>query len=108
MISQNGVSVEKNKVESMRNWHTPTTTKSLRGFLGLTGYYRKFVQGYGIIAKPLTGLLKKGNFKWNSQAEQAFQEFKTTMNNTLVLAMPDFSKPSTLKLMLPKQKWEQY
>lgn len=81
----------------MRNWPTPTTLKSLRGFLGLTGYYRRFVKGYGLIAKLLTNLLKKGNFKWNTQAEQSFIELKEAMTKTLVLAMPNFSLPFTLE-----------
>jgi hypothetical protein len=59
----------------------------LKGFLGLIGYYRRFVKGYGILAKPLTQLLKKKQFLWDSTIDSAFQNLKHAMTTTLVLVL---------------------
>ena len=77
----------------MMQWPKLVNTRQLKGFLGLTGYYRKFVKGYGAIAKPLTTLLKTDGFIWGEEAEDAFQKLKLAMCSTSVLALPDFSQP---------------
>ena len=77
----------------MLHWPIPHSLKDLCGFLGLTGYYRRFVAQYGSIAWPLTELLKKDSFKWVPEADIAFQTLKTAISQVLILALPNFSKP---------------
>lgn len=93
VISHEGVSMDPKKISAMVSWPKPTTLKGLRSFLGLTGYYRKFIKGYGEIAQPLTQMLKKEAFHWNPQAEKAFENLKAAMVAGTVLAMPNFSQP---------------
>ena len=75
----------------------PTNFKALRGFLGLIGYYRKFVQGYGQIATPLIALPKKDSFSWFEEAENSFVQLKLVVSNPTMLALLDFNKPFTLE-----------
>ncbi|KAF7807803.1 Ty3/gypsy retrotransposon protein [Senna tora] len=92
IISKRGVHMDPSKVDAMLNWPTPTTVKQLRGFLGLTGYYRKFVKDYAAVAYDLTELLKRNHFFWNASTEKAFNDLKVKMTQAPVLTLPNFQK----------------
>ncbi|KOM42757.1 hypothetical protein LR48_Vigan05g036100 [Vigna angularis] len=92
-ISEKGVEMDEDKVRAVLEWEKPKTVKALRGFLGLTGYYRRFVKDYGKIARPLTDLLKKGSFVWTEQAEEAMLKLKKAITTAPVLILPDFNQP---------------
>jgi hypothetical protein len=94
VISDNGVFTYPRKIQAVLEWPIPANVKKLRSFLGLAGYYRKFVKNFGVIAKPLTELLKKNTlFIWTQDYEVAFQTLKTTLVSAPVLALPNFSRP---------------
>lgn len=93
VITQNGVKVDDDKIKAITLWPRPATPRALRGFLGLTGYYRKFVKDYGIIAAPLTSLLRKNSFTWTDDSSLAFEKLQAALSDTPVLALPDFSEP---------------
>lgn len=98
IVSSEGISTDNSKITSITNWPTPTNAKELRSFLGLAGYYRKFVRHFATIAKPLTSLLKKHTiFVWTSLHQDAFDALKNALSTAPVLAAPDFSKPFCLE-----------
>ncbi|XP_035543593.1 uncharacterized protein LOC118347680 [Juglans regia] len=97
LISGQGIRVDLDKLKAMKNWPVPRSIKALRGFLGLMGYYRRFVKRYGAIAVKLTKLLKKDSFKWNETALTAFEQLKQAMSQPPVLALPNFQLPFVIE-----------
>jgi hypothetical protein len=92
LVGKVGIRVDPKRIEAMKDWPHPNTLKILHVFLGLTGYYRKFIKNYGKIAAPLTALLKKNYFTWTPIATQCFQTLKMAMCTTPFLALTDFIK----------------
>ena len=92
IISEQGVSVDPAKIQVVIEWPTSTTAKGVRGFLGLAGYYRKFIRHFGSIAAPLTRLLSNDGFQWNEAAEMAFTQLKEALTSPSILRLPDFTQ----------------
>jgi hypothetical protein len=97
LISQDGVKADPKKIESMLKWSIPSTIKSLRGFLGLTVYYHKFIRSYGMIATLLMELLKKNSIQWTDQATEAFHKLKQAVTSPQVLRLPNFNIPFVIE-----------
>ncbi|KAL8121526.1 hypothetical protein AgCh_018308 [Apium graveolens] len=90
IVSNEGIKVDPAKIEAITNWERPKTPTEVRSFLGLAGYYRRFVQNFSRIATPLTKLTRKNEkFIWNDKCEKSFQELKRRLITTPVLSLPD-------------------
>lgn len=90
IISSEGIRVDPAKIEAVVNWSSPKTPTEVRSFLGLAGYYRRFVQDFAKIASPLTKLTRKNEkFIWNEKCEESFQELKKRLVTAPVLVLPD-------------------
>jgi hypothetical protein len=98
IIIASGVATDPAKIDTVRTWPKPTNVKQLRGFLGLAGYYRKFIKHFGVICKPMTDLLKKGvQCVWSPHIQDAFVSIKQALIQAPVLALPDFTKDFVLE-----------
>ncbi|WVZ54712.1 hypothetical protein U9M48_005470 [Paspalum notatum var. saurae] len=93
VLTAEGVSVDPEKVEAVTNWRTPRNVSEIRSFLGLAGYYRRFMENFSRIAKPMTGLLKNNvPFEWDDNCEESFKCLKDKLTSTPVLTLPDLHK----------------
>ncbi|KAD3641324.1 hypothetical protein E3N88_30548 [Mikania micrantha] len=89
VISAEGIMMDPAKVEAITKWPTPTSVTEIRSFLGLAGYYRRFVEGFSKIVLPLTQLLRKGvKYSWNDEREKNFQELKKRLVSAPILSLP--------------------
>jgi hypothetical protein len=85
ILTAEGVAVDLGKVEIVSNWQQPTNVSEIRSFLGLAGYYRRFIEGFSKIARPMTELLKKEKkFNWTEACERSFQELKKRSGNVTI------------------------
>ena len=92
VVSGDGIKVDPKKTEAVKNWPRPLTPSDIRSFLGLAGYYRRFVEGFSSISSPLTKLThKKVNFEWTDKCEDSFQTLKDRLTSAPILTLPDGS-----------------
>jgi hypothetical protein len=93
-ISKEGIFVDHRKVQEVMDWKPPKSVHQIRSFLGLAGYYRRFIPDFSRIAKPMTELLKKGvKFVWSEAREKSFHTLRQHWTSTPVLVQPDNTKP---------------
>jgi hypothetical protein len=93
-ISNEGISVDPSKVQEVMDWQPPKSAHQIRSFLGLAGYYRRFIPDFSRIANPMTELLNKGvKFVWSEACDKAFQKLREHLTSAPVLAQPDNSNP---------------
>ena len=88
VISEQGIQVDPKKIKTVLKWEAPTNVPEVRSFLGLAGYYRRFVEGFSILAGPLTKLLRKGvTFLWDDHCQRAFDELKQRLTSAPILTL---------------------
>ncbi|CAI6355228.1 unnamed protein product [Macrosiphum euphorbiae] len=93
VITKDGIKPDERKLKAVVEFPIPTTVKNIKSFLGLSGYYRKFINSYSAIAKPLTNLLKKDtSFVWSNECQKSFDTLKAALCSEPVLKYPDFTK----------------
>ena len=97
IVSGNGISVDPAKIEAVKQWKPPKNAHEVRSFLGLAGYYRRFVEGFSKIAAPMTALTrKKIKYEWTDKCEESFQELKTRLTTAPVLTIPNGTEGYTI------------
>jgi hypothetical protein len=93
VVSNSGIAMDPSKVKDVLNWKPPTNVSEIRSFLGLASYYRRFIEGFSKLAKPMMTLLEKNaKFMWSDKCQESFEEFKKRLTSAPVLVLPDLSK----------------
>ena len=96
-MSAEGIRVDPAKIKVVVNWKPPRSVIEVRSFLGLAGYYRRFVKGFFVIASPFTQLLRKGvKFEWSNKCQNSFKQLKEILVEELILTQPTSGKEYTL------------
>jgi hypothetical protein len=94
VLSKSGILVDPSKVQEVMDWKSPTIVHEVQSFLGLAGYYHRFIPDFSKIAKPMTSLLQKDHkFAWIEECETAFCTLRKLLTTAPVLAQPDIEKP---------------
>jgi hypothetical protein len=107
VISPQGIVVDPGKVKEVLYWKPPTSMSEVRSFLGLAGYYRRFIINFSKIAKLITELLKKGNqYVWSDACDDAFENLKKLLTTSPLLAQQDIAKPFDVYCVLLALAWE--
>ena len=90
VVSASGVSVDPEKVEALISWERPKSVFEIHSFLGLAGYYRRFIEDFSRLAAPMTRFTRKEvKFHWDDRCKEAFQELKRRLTTALILIVPD-------------------
>jgi len=98
VIGKGTLKIDKEKVSAITEFPSPKSTKQLRRFLGMAGWYRRFIDNFASLTGPLTNLLKKSKgFNWNAEAQDAFEKLKANLAKAPILASPDYSRPFLLQ-----------
>ena len=97
VVSAEGIRVDPRKIEAILEWKPPKSVSEIRSFLGLAGYYRRFVEGFSVMAAPLTKLIRKGvPFVWTEKQQEAFERLKKVLTEAPVLIQPESGKDFTV------------
>jgi hypothetical protein len=104
ILTAEGVAVDPEKVTAVANWKRSVSVIEIRSFLGFAGYYRRFIEGFSKIARPMTTLLQKDKkFEWTNACERSFCELKRRLTTVLVLVMLDIHKDFTIYCDVSRQ-----
>ena len=92
-MTKEGISIDPEKIKAIKDWPVPKDVTDVRSFMGITSYYRRFIEGFSRIVNPITSLQKKGKkFDWNQKCEESFKKLKTLLTSATILRIADPNK----------------
>jgi hypothetical protein len=102
IINRDGLAVDLKKVAAILDWKAPKDVRGIKSFIGMVGYYRRFIEGFSNIVRPMIALLaKKVDFKWTPACQESFEMLKQKLTTAPVLVLPDVHKPFSLYFDAP-------